>query len=122
VICANFEPSLLLPNLKAVWKAAKEAGLDAALDAVFAQANDLVVNTAHTWCLDQASSDRASLPAFLEPERVLMFLPPGAAVGVPDGILREQALGVHHTNLFSQARAQQMIQHWLLEAPGFIGV
>jgi len=121
VVCASFEPSPLLPNLKGLWQAAVDAGLDAAVDALFSQSNDLVVNTAHAWCLDQAPSDRARLPAFLEPERVLLFVPPDHAENVPEGVVRELATGVHHTNLFGHPRTQQMIQHWLREAPGFVG-
>lgn len=119
-ICASFEPSPLLPNLAAIWKTAKDLGLDDLADALFSQPNDLVVNTDYAWCLDQAASEGAKLPAFVEPERVLMFLPPDAVESVPDGVVRELATGVHHTNLFNQARAQQMIQQWLLDAPGFV--
>jgi hypothetical protein len=45
VVCAEFEPTALVPNLKSIATAAALTTADAGLDAVFKSANDLVVNT-----------------------------------------------------------------------------
>lgn len=113
LITAEFEPTPLIPNLKALWKAAKDAGVDASVDAFFQDANDLVVNTAHVWCVKQPPTDRARLPALFAPDRVLAFVPPAPGVTLPKGIRREIALGVHHCNLFQQTRARESLKDWL---------
>ena len=51
IICAEFEPTALVPNLKKLVTSAVEVGLDVAADAFFAGANDLVVNTSHAWSI-----------------------------------------------------------------------
>ncbi|MEO8496617.1 MAG: hypothetical protein ABI614_16235 [Planctomycetota bacterium] len=114
VIAADFEPTPLVPNLKKLWAAAKNMGLDDAADKFFQDGNDLVVNTSHVWCLDQSSAEKKKLPAFLN-DRVLAFVPPDTSVDMPAGVRREIALGVDHFNLFSQPRAQACIKDWLLE-------
>ncbi len=113
LVTAEFEPLPLIPNLKGLWKAAKDTGTDSAVDAFFADANDLVVNTAHVWCVRQPPSDRRKLPALFSIDRVLAFTPPQTAFEVPEGVLREVALGIHHCNLFSQPRVQSCLREWL---------
>ena len=49
VVCSEFEPSILVPNLKKIVEAARAASVDVTMDALFRNANDLVVNTAHAW-------------------------------------------------------------------------
>jgi hypothetical protein len=115
VICAEFEPTALVPNLKQIAKSATEAGLDAGLDALFASANDLVVNTAHAWGIACSPVEAVNLPKFVSQNRVLLFTPPQTAFKPPAGIRIETALGVHHCNLFSQARVQEAIKAWLTE-------
>ena len=113
VVTAEFEPSPLIPNLKALWAAAKQAGIDSVADRFFSDANDLVVNTAHVWCVGQPQDAQAMLPRFLRADRVLAFTPPTASVELPPDVVREVAVGVHHCNLFSQPRAQALIKQWL---------
>lgn len=114
VICSDFEPTALLPNLKQVALAAAEVGLDSGLDALFASANDLVVNTANAWGIGAAAN--GSLPSCVG-NRVLLFRPPTTAMNIPPGVRTETALGVHHCNLFSQATTQEAIKEWL-QVPG----
>ncbi len=116
VITAEFEPAPLIPNLKGLWQAAKAAGVDTTLDHFFADANDLVVNTAHVWCIEQGSDQRAKLPAFLDADRVLAFLPSNSTLNLPGKVQAEIALGVHHCNLFGQKLAQERLKQWLTES------
>jgi hypothetical protein len=115
VVTAEFEPTPLIPNLKGLWQAAKNAGVDTALDRFFTDANDLVVNTAHAWCIEQAGHQRAQLPPFLKPDRVLAFGPAKSALQLPPQVEREVALGVHHCNLFGQKQTQARLKQWLSE-------
>jgi hypothetical protein len=115
VICSEFEPTALVPNLKQIAKSATEAGLDAGLDALFASANDLVVNTAHAWGVACSPTEAVNLPKSVSQNRVLLFTPPKTTFKPPAGIRIETALGVHHCNLFSQARVQEAIKAWLTE-------
>lgn len=115
-VTAEFEPSPFVPNLKALWQAAKSAGIDAAIDGFFRDGNDLVVNTKNVWCLGQPPSEAANLPAFLKSDRVLAFVPADTKVVLPAGIHREVLTGVHHCNLFGQPTAQEKIRQWLTEA------
>lgn len=110
VICSEFEPTALLPNLKKVALAAAQVGLDSGLDALFAGANDLVVNTANAWGIGAAAN--GSLPSCVG-DRVLLFRPPTTDMRIPRGVRTETALGVHHCNLFSQATTQEVIKEWL---------
>ena len=114
VVTAEFEPSPLVPNLRGLWQAAKSAGVDTVLDRFFAEANDLVVNTSHAWCIDQSAPRRGELPAFLPPERVLAFVPPGTELALPPQVQRVISRGVHHCNLFSQRATQDRLREWLL--------
>jgi hypothetical protein len=114
VVTAEFEPSPLIPNLRGLWQAAKDAGVDTVLDRFFAEANDLVVNTRHAWCIDQSAPRGEELPAFLPPERVLAFVPPGATWALPDQVQPVVSRGVHHCNLFSQKATQDRLRDWLL--------
>jgi hypothetical protein len=115
VVTAEFEPAPLIPNLKGLWQAAKAAGVDTALDRFFTDANDLVVNTAHAWCIEQGSAQRAQLPAFLKPDRVLAFVPAMSKLQLPAQVKPEVALGIHHCNLFGQPRTQERLKQWLTE-------
>jgi hypothetical protein len=117
-VAAEFEPSPLLPNLKALWSAARQAGLDTVADKFFEHANDLVVNTSYVWCVDQPPADAGSLPKFMDPSRVLAFVPPHSVLTLPPGIQREVALGVHHCNLFGNARVQECLKRWLTDTSG----
>ena len=111
VICSEFEPTALVPNLKALAKAAAEARLDAGLDALFASANDLVVNTAHAWGIGCSKEALTTVPALLD-GRVLLFAPPGT-LWAPAGLTPQHALGIHHCNLFSQPLVHTAIKGWL---------
>jgi hypothetical protein len=115
VVTAEFEPAPLIPNLKGLWQAAKDAGVDTALDRFFTDANDLVVNTAHAWCIEQGAAQRARLPAFLRPDRVLAFVPAKSTLQLPAQVKPEIALGIHHCNLFGQPRTQERLKQWLSE-------
>jgi CHAT domain-containing protein len=112
VVCSEFEPTALVPNLKKVAQAAAAASLDAGLDALFASANDLVVNTAHSWGIGCGPSDLTSLPKLLG-DRVLLYSPPRTDFKPPTGVRTETALGVHHCNLFCQSRVRETIKEWL---------
>ena len=114
VICSEFEPTALVPNLKKVAQAAAAASLDAGLDALFATANDLVVNTANSWGIGCGPAEVTSLPKLLA-DRVLLYSPPRTDFKPPKGVQTETALGVHHCNLFSQSRVQETIKTWLTE-------
>ena len=100
-------------------KAAADASLDGAVDALFAGANDLVVNTPYVWGIGRGPTELTSLPQFLQKDRVLVYRPPGAnganAFAPPEGVLTEEALGVHHCNLFGQRRVQEALRAWLTE-------
>jgi pimeloyl-ACP methyl ester carboxylesterase len=122
VVCSEFEPATLVPNLKKIVKAAADASLDVAVDALFAGANDLVVNTPNAWGIGSSSTDvSAGLPRFLPGSRVLVYRPPAVAGAAangfepPPGVLREEALGVHPCNLFGQRRVQEALRTWLTE-------
>ena len=119
VVCSEFEPSTLVPNLKKIVEAAKAASVDVTMDALFASANDLVVNTAHAWGIGVSPEETLKgLPRFLAPERVLVYQPPRTEFK-PAFLPKEQiveALGVHHCNLFSQARVRETIKSWLAES------
>ena len=115
VICAEFEPAALVPNFKQMIKAAAEAGMDQTVDALFDSANDLVVNTSYAWAIGCEPSKAAELPKFLKGDRVLVFTPPRTKFEPPKGTAVETAFGVHHLNLFSQARVQQTIKTWLTQ-------
>ena len=119
VVCSEFEPATLVPNLKKIVKAAADASLDKAVDALFAGANDLVVNTPYAWGIGLGPSELTSLPQFLPTNRVLVYRPPTAAGAIefalPEGVLTEEALGVHHCNLFGQRRVQEALRTWLTE-------
>ncbi|MCZ7640244.1 MAG: hypothetical protein M5U12_31835 [Verrucomicrobia bacterium] len=114
VVTAEFEPSPLIPNLRSLWQAAKSAGVDTVLDRFFAEANDLVVNTSHAWCIDQSAPRSRELPAFLPPGRVLAFVPPDTELALPAQVQRVISRGVHHCNLFSQKATQDCLREWLL--------
>ena len=114
VITADFEPTPLIPNLKALWKTAKGMGIDSVADEFFQDGNDLVVNTSHVWCLDQSPAEKQKLPKLLG-NRVLAFVPPDSDVKIPAGVRREVALGVDHFNLFAQPLAHEYMQKWLSE-------
>ncbi len=120
VITAEFEPLPLVPNLKKLLKAAVGAGVDAVMDKFFQSANDLVVNTTHTWCIGQPpvanEESPSALPSFLPSNRVLIFRPPGSKLEPPLGVEPEQGLGIHHCNLFGQERAQECMKRWLTES------
>jgi CHAT domain-containing protein len=115
VICSEFEPMALVPNLKKLAKAAAASSLDASVDALFASANDLVVNTAYAWGIGCSPTEVASLPKFLSDSRVLVYTPPRSDFTPPKGVRTVTALGVHHCNLFSQPRGQEAIKTWLME-------
>lgn len=110
VVCSEFEPTTLSPNLKKVAEEAALIGLNTSLDALFADANDLVVNTANAWSI--AGSANGSVPSFLG-NRVLLYRPPETHLPIPPGVSTETALGVHHCNLFGQAKVQDTIKEWL---------
>ncbi|MGE3511194.1 MAG: CHAT domain-containing protein, partial [Vicinamibacterales bacterium] len=112
VICSEFEPNVLIPNLRRLSKAAAAAGLDAAADALFATANDLVVNTAYAWGIGTGPSGLDILPPSVG-DRVLLFMPPTTALTAPPGAAVEIGLNVHHCNVFNQPRALLAIQSWL---------
>jgi hypothetical protein len=112
-VTTEFEPTPLIPNLKALWGAAKQAGLDALVDKLFGVANDLVVNTSNVWCIEQPSSAGANLPAFVDPERVLAYVPPTSSFALPARVRRVEQLGVHHTNLYAQPATHEAIKRWL---------
>jgi CHAT domain-containing protein len=114
IICAEFEPTALVPNLRMLVKSAADAGLDLAADAFFGGANDLVVNTSHGWSIG-ATPDQVlkGFPKWIDPRRVLLFTPPHTDLRVPGDITIEAALGVHHINLLSQPKVQTTIQSWL---------
>jgi hypothetical protein len=114
VICSEFEPTALVPNLKKVAQAAAAASLDAGLDALFATANDLVVNTAHSWGIACPPGELTNLPTLLA-DRVLLYSPPKTGFRVPKGVQTETALGVHHCNLFAQTRVRETIKGWLTQ-------
>jgi len=117
VVCSEFEPTVLVPNLKQILQAARDASVNASLDALFASANDLVVNTAHAWGIGYSpAAGNEDLPAFLPDRRVLLYSPPRTTFKPPKGVKTETALGVHHCNLFSQPRVQEKIKLWLTEA------
>ena len=125
VICADYEPVTLVPNLKKIVQTAADAGLNLAVDTLFQGANDLVVNTPHAWAIGRAPKDVANLPDFLRKERVLVFRPPRVAVNgnadgrlftPPAGVMTAEALGIHHCNLFAQRRVQDVIKVWLTES------
>jgi hypothetical protein len=114
IICAEFEPTALVPNLKKLVMSAAEAGLDLTADAFFAGANDLVVNTSHAWSIG-ATPDQVlkRVPGWIDPKRVLLFRPPNTNWKVPQDITIEASLGVHHINLFSQPKVHTTIKNWL---------
>jgi hypothetical protein len=114
VICSEFEPTALVPNLKKVAQAAAAASLDAGLDALFATANDLVVNTAHSWGIACPPGELTNLPTLLA-DRVLLYSPPKTEFKAPKGVQTETALGVHHCNLFAQTRVRETIKAWLTQ-------
>jgi hypothetical protein len=114
VVCSEFEPSALVPNLKKLAQAAAIASLDAGVDAVFADANDLVVNTAYAWGIGCPPGDVSTLPALLS-GRVLLYSPPTTDFKPPKSVQIETALGIHHCNLFSQRRVQETIKTWLAQ-------
>jgi CHAT domain-containing protein/pimeloyl-ACP methyl ester carboxylesterase len=120
VVCSEFEPATLVPNLKKIVKAAADASLDVAVDALFAGANDLVVNTPYAWGIGRGPKELTSLPQFLQKDRVLVYRPPGVngtdGFAPPDGVLTEEALGIHHCNLFGQRRVQEALRAWLTES------
>jgi hypothetical protein len=92
------------------------------LDALFAGANDLVVNTAHAWGIGRGPAELTDLPDFLPGSRVLVYGPPRPdgvpprTIFPPPGVTIEEALGVHHTNLFSQRRVREILREWLSQA------
>jgi pimeloyl-ACP methyl ester carboxylesterase len=112
-VTSEFEPTPLIPNLRALWQAAKQAGLNAVVDKFFNNPNDLVVNTANVWCMEQAATAGANLPGFVDPERVLAFVPPRSSFSVPTRVRRIEQLGVHHNNLYAQPGTQDAIKLWL---------
>ena len=116
VVCAEFEPATLVPNLRKLINAAKAAGVDIVADTLFGDANDLVVNTRHAWGIGAVSPEKESLPKFLQPSRVLIYRPPESNLSLPQGVVAEVGLGVHHCNLFGQGRVQESIKSWLTEA------
>jgi len=113
VVCAEFEPTALVPNLKAIATAAALTTADSGLDAVFQSANDLVVNTAHAWGIGLSPENVGKLPAFVASNRVLVYKPPRTKFEPPVGTQVETALGVHHCNLFSQSRVRTTLKEWL---------
>ncbi len=115
IVCAEFEPTALVPNLKKMLHTAAQTGIDALADELFGAANDLVVNTAHTWGIARSGDELARLPDFVSPGRVLVFRPPDSTFKPPAQVQIESALGMHHSNLFAQPRVQASIQAWLTE-------
>src|SRR5262245_13358973 len=93
VVCAEYEPSILVPNLKKIVDAAKAVSVDVTLDALFQSANDLVVNTAHTWGIGSSAAEMLKdLPPFLPSNRVLVYHPPRSAFKPPVGVITEHGL------------------------------
>lgn len=122
VVCSEFEPTALVPSVTKLARIATENGLDGIADRLFANANDLVVNTAHAWCIGRPPSRSHEIPDFVK-DRVLVYRPPadtritGAGTDwLPEGLTPEIALGVHHCNLFGQTKVQKTIKAWLTEA------
>jgi hypothetical protein len=113
VVCAEFEPTALVPNLKAIATTSALTTADAGLDAVFQSANDLVVNTAHAWGIGLSPDNVGTLPTFVASNRVLVYKPPRTKFEAPDGTQVEIALGVHRCNLFSQSRVRTTLKEWL---------
>lgn len=114
IICAEFEPTALVPNLKKLMISAAEVGLDLAADAFIAGANDLVVNTSHAWSIGVTPDEvLKKFPTWIDPKRVLLFRPPHTTLKVPGDITVEASLGVHHINLFSQPKVHTTIKNWL---------
>ena len=120
VVTADFEPTPLIPNLKSLWATAKNMGIHSAADAFLQDGNDLVVNTAYAWCLDQSPAEKGKLPDFLH-DRLLAFVPPNSSVEIPgemrraDDKRRVVAVGVNHFNLASQPVAQEYMKKWLAD-------
>jgi CHAT domain-containing protein len=125
VICSEFEPTNLVPSLKQLVKAAAREGVDEVVDTLFDSANDLVVNTAHAWCIGQSPRDSRSVPKFVDRDRVLVYRPPAPSGGtakestsswLPDDVVIQTAFGIHHCNLFGQPAVQESIKRWLTDA------
>jgi pimeloyl-ACP methyl ester carboxylesterase len=116
VVCSEFEPATLVPNLKKIVSEA-EKRLNTAADALFAGANDLVVNTQYAWGIGFGPDGLDKLPTYIPSGRVLVYRPPSGngrtALKIPEGALREEGLGVHHCNLFGQRRVQEVLKTWL---------
>ena len=61
---------------------------------------------------------RSTRPPVIEESR--SCVPPTVAganeCALPDGVMTEEALGIHHCNLFGQRRVQEALKTWLTEA------
>jgi hypothetical protein len=99
-------------NLKQLLAAAG----DKTIDSFYGGANDLVVDTSHVWAID-GRPDFKNVRAPLKAERVLLFNPDAEMEG-PAGVMVENQLGVHHTNIFTWPATRRFIAQQL----GFPGL
>jgi hypothetical protein len=106
-IAANYEPKEEF-NLKSL----ADKTFDTAVDAFFAHANDLVVDTASVWAIDQKELSLETIQPPIPAGRLLLFNP-DPQVPNPPGILLKRNSGVHHTNLFEQPETREFLRNVL---------
>ncbi len=103
-VAANYEPHEEF-NLKSL----ADKTFDTAVDAFFPHANDLVVDTASVWAIDQKELSLNKLNKPIPASQLLLFNPDDQVLS-PPGIQLKRIRGVHHTNLFEQAETRAFLR------------
>jgi CHAT domain-containing protein len=99
------------PLLRGMLSRSGLAGLDAAADAFFAMANDLVVDTRSAWSLHAAP---APLGLALEPSRLLLVHGGAPPADTPAGARLLELAAVHHTNVLGSEPVRRFVEEALV--------
>ncbi|RME48530.1 MAG: hypothetical protein D6796_06155, partial [Caldilineae bacterium] len=117
-VAVNYEPPPKETNIHSLAKQVKARqsnALDEATDILFANYNDLVVDTPRVWAVDlspDVAATAAVAPAWLPPARLLIYNP-DEAMPVPPGATVLHTPGVHHTNVFYFPATRQFLRQQL---------
>ncbi len=105
VVASNYTPTRDSLSLQAILSEVESK----LVDKVFDEANDLLVDTASMWALDQRPNWLGA-PTAMPAENILLF---NTDVEGPREIVSEQRAGVHHLNYFTHWRVRDFIRHTL---------
>lgn len=112
-VAANYEPLPADTWLKRLL-AVPSNTTDAVMDDFFTTFNDLAVDTARVWAVDQpAATEETTVPPWLPGRRMLIFNP-NRMMETPEQAAVVNLTGVHHTNILHFQQAQAFLKAQLL--------